>query len=190
MRRMERVMVERHAQLGRSRLSRRAAAATRGGFTLIELLIVIAIILALAGIVGVALFQRRDEASADLTRVDIKTLQRGLDEFRLHFDRFPTTEEGVAVLWDKSMLEDPEEETLWKGYLREPLPEDRWGNAWEYEQVSRTSYRLWSIGPDETNDEGDAESDDIMERFSELGSGDEDEFGGGMGDDLPLPTGG
>lgn len=194
MRRMEWVdSTGQTGDLNSTMAAKRASArrrATARGFTLIELLIVIAIILALAGIVGVALFQRQDEANEDLTRVDIKTLQRGLDEFRLHFDRYPSTDETVAVLWDKTLLEDPEEEDKWRGYLREPLAEDRWGNEWEYEQLSRSSYKLWSIGPDGTNDEGDAESDDILETFSELGSGDDMDGEGFGGDDLPgMPTG-
>src|SRR5688572_27053967 len=67
---------------------------TRGfrAFTLIEVMIVIAIILALSGLVGVALFRQRDSAKVDLARTDMLSLRDSLDFFRLDFDRYPSDE--------------------------------------------------------------------------------------------------
>lgn len=154
----------------------------RSGFTLIEVLIVIAIIVALSGLVGVALFQRRDEAKVDLVKTDLNTIKSGLDQFYLHFDRYPTDEEGVEVLWDKTMLDDPELEDKWRGYLQAKMEKDRWGNEWGYEQLAYNSYRVWSIGPD-----GEEETeDDISVSKKPIGS-DEEDFGDDM---LPLPPAG
>lgn len=155
----------------------------RRGFTLIEVMIVIAIILALSGLVGVALFQRRDEAKIDLTKTDIKSLMRGLEDFRLHFDRYPTTEEGITILWSRDQLDDPELEDKWKGYMSAALPKDRWGGEWGYEQFSRTSYKIWSLGPDGEEDT----DDDINDGKRPIGS---DEEGGFDDDFMPLPDGG
>lgn len=156
----------------------------RGGFTLIEVLIVIAIIVALSGLVGVALFQRRDEAKSDLAKTDLNTLKGAMQQFYMHFDRYPTTEEGVAVLWDRSQLEDPELEDRWGGYLAEKMETDRWGNEWGYEQLSYNSFRLWSSGPD-----GEEETDDdVVVSVAPVGS--EDELGGGFGESLLPPGGG
>lgn len=164
---------------------KRTRRVVRRGFTLIEVMIVIAIILALSGLVGVALFQRRDEAKVDLTKTDLKSLQRGLEDFRLHFDRYPTTEESITVLWDKSQLDDPELEDKWKGYMSEALPKDRWGGEWGYEQLSRTSYKIWSFGPDGEEDT----DDDIIETKRPIGSSEDD---GDMleGDFMPPPDSG
>lgn len=160
----------------------------RGGFTLIEVLIVIAIVLTLSGLVGVALFQRRDEAKVDLTKTDMNTLKSAMQQFYLHFERYPTTEEGVSVLWDKSQLDDPELEDKWGGYLSAPLEKDKWGNEWGYEQLSYNSYRLWSVGPDGEEDT----DDDIVISVKPIGADDDDGFGD-FGDDMlppPPPSGG
>jgi len=155
----------------------------RRGFTLIEVLIVIAIIVALTGLVGVAVFQRRDEAKVDLVKTDMNTLKSAMQQFYLHFDRYPTTEEGVVVLWDKTNLDDPELEDKWRGYLEEKMPEDKWGNEWGYEQLAYNSFKLWSLGPDGEEDT----DDDIVITKAPIGS--EDDGGGyDFGDDL-LPPG-
>lgn len=154
----------------------------RRGFTLIEVMIVIAIILLLSGLVGIAVFSRMDEAREQLTETDMNTLRDAIREFYRHFDRVPTTEEGLEVLWSRQALDDPEEEDRWRGYLESPLPEDRWGNEWEYEQLSRTSYRIVSFGPD--GEEGT--DDDISLRHNVLGYDEEEEE---EGDFLPPPGG-
>lgn len=154
-------------------------------FTLIEVLIVLAIIVALAGLVGVALFQRRDEAKVDLAKTDLGTIKSAMQMFYLHFERYPTTEEGIAVLWDKSMLDDPELEDKWGGYLAGKMEKDKWGNEWGYEQLSYNSYRIWSVGPDGEEDT----DDDLVETVRPIGSDDDDM--GSLGDDLlPPPTSG
>src|ERR1044071_6179778 len=76
----------------------------RGAFTLIEVMIVIAIVLALMGLVGYAVMERRDEAKRDLAKIDLNNIRQGLKLFRFDFDRYPTDEEGIKVLWDKSAL--------------------------------------------------------------------------------------
>jgi len=59
----------------------------RAAFTLIEVMIVLAIVLALAGLVGVALFNRRDQAKIQLTEIDLRTLQKGIKQFQLDYER-------------------------------------------------------------------------------------------------------
>lgn len=154
----------------------------RAGFTLIEVMIVIAIVLALSGLVAVSLFQRQDQAKADLAKVDINTLKSALRQFRLDYGRYPTDEEGVRVLWDKEALDGEEDAEKWQPYLEEPLPTDRWGNEWVYMQASEddeTRFELRSNGPD--GEEGT--EDDISARPEQT------DEGGGF-DDLPVPTGG
>ena len=148
----------------------------RSAFTLIEVMIVIVIILALSGIVGVALFSRKDEATEKLARIDLNTVKSALKMFRLDYDRWPTEDEGLEVLWSAEALDPESDETKWHKYLEEPMPTDRWGNEWGYHEVSdygdESMYDLWSNGPDAeegTDDDitswtegGDGFSDDLM----------------------------
>lgn len=131
----------------------RAARARRRAFTIIEVMIVVAIVLALAGIVGVSVLGRREEAKRSLGETDFNTIKNALRLFRLDFDRYPTDEEGVTVLWDKSKLDPEADSAKWKKFLDEPMLNDRWGQPWGYRQVSTESgdestFDLWSNGPD------------------------------------------
>ncbi len=140
----------------RTRIARR-----RGAFTLIEVMIVIAIILALSGLVAVAVFQRRDDADIKLTRVSLNTLKSAMGMFKLDYRRFPYEEEGLAVLWDRELLDPESDENLWKIYLEEKMDKDVWGTEWGYRAESETrdtGFDLWSNGPD--MEEGT--DDDIM----------------------------
>ena len=68
--------------------------ATRRGLTLIEVLIVIAILLAIGGLVVVNLLPAKDQADMDLTRVQIDTFEQAMKRFKLDMKRWPTEEEG------------------------------------------------------------------------------------------------
>ncbi len=155
----------------------------RGGFTLIEVMIVIAIVLALTGLIGVAVFSRRDEAKKDTAAIELRTIKNAMNLFRMDFDRWPTDQEGVKVLWDKTALDGEAEQGKWKGYLTEPLPKDKWGNEWQYRQKSEhgdeTKYDLWSFGPDKQ----DGSEDDITS-WGTATSGE------GPGDEVPPPSSG
>ena len=125
----------------------------RRGLTLIELLIVIAILLALGGIVAVILMPKKGEAQANIVRVQIDQFNEALDHFKLDLNRYPTTDEGLRVLWVQDDLEDEQDQTRWKSaYLKTPKPQDEWGNVWIYRAPSEmrdgAAYDIISIGPD------------------------------------------
>lgn len=168
-----RVGIDRPVRSGRVR---------RAGFTLIEILIVIAIVLALGAIVGVAVFQRRDTADIDMTRIQIKSIEDALDLFYLDYRRFPNDDEGVAVLWDKELLDPDADEAKWQKYMTDPLPRDLWNNDWGYrgeEPEFGEKYDLWSNGPD-----GEEDTEDDITAWSDSEG---DEFGDDFGSDLPSP---
>ncbi|MBL1216347.1 MAG: type II secretion system protein GspG [Planctomycetes bacterium] len=145
----------------RRRSGRRAA-----GFTLIEVLIVLAIVLALGGVVAYNLMPRREEGIEKTVRIQLQMLEGALDQFQLDFGRYPTDEEGIAVLWDKTLLENEDEEAKHMGnYLREKNIKDHWGNEFGYRfpsETDETTYDLWSNGKD--GEEGT--EDDITLRES------------------------
>lgn len=135
------------------RLHTRRRVGRARAFTLIELLIVIAILLAIGGLVVVNLIPRGEQAKADLQRVQFDLIRSAFDQFRLDMDRWPTQDEGLDVLWNKESLEDDTESERWRGpYLPDPIREDRWGHELLYrfpgEIRGETYYDLISVGPD------------------------------------------
>ena len=68
------------------------------GFTLLELLVVMVIIGLLAGYVGPKYFSQIGKSEVKVTRAQIDGLGKALDHFRLDIGRYPSTEEGLAVL--------------------------------------------------------------------------------------------
>ncbi len=140
----------------------------RAAFTLIELLIVIAILLAIGGLVVVNLIPRGEQAKSDLQRVQFDQIASAFQQFRLDLDRWPSEEEGIVVLWDREQMEDENEYERWRGpYLTEPVTEDRWGNELVYhfpgEIRGESYYDLYSVGPD-----GEEGSDDDITNHDRL----------------------
>lgn len=126
--------------------------AARSGFTLIEVLIVIVIILAIGGLVAVNVMGGKDKADKGIAEADLKMLRGALQQFRLDFNRYPTDEEGVAVLWNKATLSSEADQTKWRAFIIEAKPNDPWGKPWGYRQRGEKApegmFDLWSTGPD------------------------------------------
>jgi general secretion pathway protein G len=137
---------------------RRSRRGRREGFTLIEVMIVIAIVLALMALVGVSLLSRKKDADKDLARYDILAIGQGMKMFYLDYSRYPTDEEGIKVLWDKSGLSSDADQTKWRKCMEKPIPVDRWGTPWNYKQAGEHEdgmYDLWSNGPDKESGNDD-----------------------------------
>ncbi len=124
----------------------------RDGFTLIEVMIVLAILAALFGLVAINVVGSKKDAKVGEARIALGTIERALDMFYADFDRYPTEEEGVKVLWDKESLvtEDEADQEKWRKRLQKPSPNDPWGTAWGYRAESEhgAEYDLWSNGAD------------------------------------------
>jgi general secretion pathway protein G len=120
----------------------------RRAFTLLEVLMVIVILGILAAAIVPAFMGTEKKARIDTTYATINGLDSQLKLFRLHCGRFPTTEEGLAVL-----LQQPDDEVLaekWAGPYLEKVPRDAWGNELIYESpgtYNEETYDLSSPGP-------------------------------------------
>jgi general secretion pathway protein G len=127
------------------------------GFTLLELLVVMVIIGLLAGYVGPKYFSQIGKSEIKAARAQIDALGKAIDQFRLDIGRYPTTEEGLAVLIAK-----PINLPKWEGpYLTKSVPVDPWGNPYVYKAPgSHGDYDLLSYGKD-GRPGGDAENADI-----------------------------
>jgi general secretion pathway protein G len=143
------------------------------GFTLIEVMIVILIVLMLGGLVAWNLMGTKEQAEADIVRIQMHSIQDGLKQFRFIFDRYPTDDEGLKALWDKTAISDEEEAKKWKPFLEKPIPKDKWSNEWGYRQKSEHGsedmYDLWSYGKDRQ----EGTDDDIVswDKEADAGSG-------------------
>lgn len=148
----------------------------RRGFTILEVMIVLVIILMIVGFVGFNLFAQRDDANKKAAQVQLARLKDGLMAFSLKMNRFPTEEEGLKALWDKSAISGEEEQAKWTSIMSEPAPNDPWGTAWGYKVTPDGThpFELWSNGPDKQ--EG---STDDLSAWKSTGEG--GASGGGKG---------
>lgn len=118
------------------------------GFTLIEIMVVIVILGVLAALVVPKVMSRPDEARQVAAKQDIGAISQALKLYRLDNGRYPTTEQGLGALTQKpSAAPEPKN---WKpgGYL-ERLPNDPWGNPYQYANPgTHGEIDIWSLGAD------------------------------------------
>jgi len=124
----------------------RRRALKRSAFTLVELLVVIVIIALLSSLVAPKFFGKLDNAKVKTAYTQMQMLSQALDSFRLDVGRYPTTEEGLKILWVK------ESNTKnWDGpYLPKAVKKDPWGNPYHYKKPGKdgNEYALYSLGSD------------------------------------------
>lgn len=123
------------------------------GFSLLELLVVLVIIGLLAGLVGPRLFGKVDQSKQQTAETQIKMFKGVLETMYLDISRFPTTEEGLSILFTPP--NDDSMGTLWRGpYLDEAAPNDPWNRPYQYEYTGSTTgtharpFYLYSLGAD------------------------------------------
>jgi general secretion pathway protein G len=98
------------------------------GFTLLELLVVVAIIALLAGYVAPRYLNQLNKSEVSAARAQIDAFTKALDQYRIDVGRYPTTEQGLMVLYRQ-----PGGEPKWAGpYLAKEPPLDPWGRPYEY----------------------------------------------------------
>jgi len=132
----------------------------RRAFTLLEVLMVIVILGVLAALIVPQLTGTRDRALIDSAKIMVTaTLVQPLDLFRNHCGRYPTTDEGLAVLFNRP--DDEEIAEKWAGpYVKRAEIKDPWGRDLIYVcpgEVNEDGFDLSSAGPNGV--EGD--DDDI-----------------------------
>lgn len=126
------------------------------GFTLIELLIVMIILALLGALVAPRMFSKIGTSKQGAAKAQISLFETALDTYRLDMGKFPTTDQGLAVLREK-----PDDGDNWDGpYLPKEVPVDPWGEPYEYKFPSEHSdYEITSYGADKQPGGEDEDAD-------------------------------
>lgn len=102
----------------------------KAGFTLVELLVVL-VILMVIGTIAVQNFSgQEDKARIKAARASFATLENALERFKLDMGRYPTEDEGLAVL----MTPPEDDDGSWgpKYLKKDRFLQDAWGNDYVY----------------------------------------------------------
>jgi general secretion pathway protein G len=114
---------------------------SRLGFSLVELMVVIVIIGLLSGVVTISVRSYLVRGKQTVARMEISKIAQAIDTFYGHYDRYPTNEESVSVLVEKS-------DAFPDGLLNK-VPVDPWGHPYEYNYPGRSGpYDLVCYGAD------------------------------------------
>ncbi len=128
---------------------RKTALSGKAGFTLLELLVVMVILVLLASVVTVVVVKRVEEAKHAKAVADLETLGGALDQFYLHCQRYPATEEGLDALRVKPQADDL---SNWSGpYIKRAVAADPWAKPYVYRcpgEHNPDSYDMYSLGRD------------------------------------------
>ncbi|HLO96367.1 MAG TPA: type II secretion system major pseudopilin GspG [Burkholderiaceae bacterium] len=128
------------------------------GFTLLEMLVVLVIIGLIAGLVGPRLFNKVDQSKVMTATTQVKMLRGAVETLRLDLGRYPSTEEGLALL--AKAPADPALAPRWRGpYLDADVPMDPWQHPYQYAVPGANGqpFALYSFGADgKAGGEGDA----------------------------------
>ena len=119
------------------------------GMTLIEIMVVVVIISLVAGVVGVSVLNRLEEARKKVAYTQIKQISEALQLFKLSFKKFPGTAEGLSTLTVPKGKEQP---------FMPSVPLDPWDNEYVYifpGVKNSNSFDLMSYGPDGVDGGGD-----------------------------------
>ncbi len=119
----------------------------RRAFTFIEIMIVIVIIGLLAGAVTLSTRHFLDKAKQNRARTDLSTFKSALAAFYAENGRYPTNDEGLAVLAPK--------------YI-EQVHNDPWGHSYQYNAPGRNGpYEVLCLGASGKEGADNISSDDL-----------------------------
>jgi general secretion pathway protein G len=124
----------------------------RAAFSLVELMVVVVIIGLLSSLVAVQTRSYLIASKQNAARAEISTMISALESFYADQSRYPTNDEGIAILKNGTP-------SFPDGFLKK-LPLDPWGHAYEYMSPGANSpFEIICLGADgrEGGDGGNAD---------------------------------
>lgn len=128
------------------------------GFTLMEMLVVLVLIGLIAAVAIPQITRLLGSAKSKAAVIQLETLSNSLRYYQLDTGAYPTTEEGLKILWESNG-----DIAGWNGpYIRqEKQILDPWGRAFEYQVPGEVApFDLISLGADGVEG-GEGEDADI-----------------------------
>ena len=116
------------------------------GFTLMEMLVVLVVIGLIAAVAIPQITKLMGSAKSKAAKVQMETLSAGLRYYEMDVGSYPTSEQGLEVLWSM-----PDPEPGWSGpYLRQERQlKDPWNRDFVYRSpVEGAPFELISLGAD------------------------------------------
>ena len=86
---------------------RRLTHAAARGMTLLEIMVVVLIISLIASVVGVGVMGRLEEAKRETAMNQIREFEKSLEFYKLNYNKYPTTSEGLNALTTPKGSEKP-----------------------------------------------------------------------------------
>lgn len=124
------------------------------GLTLIEILVVVTILGMIAGLVGIGVANSLSDAKVDAGNIQIKNLSDALDLYKIKFNRYPTTAEGLQALSSPPNNKKP---------IMETVPKDPWGQDFIYVCPGTHNTRKFDI--QSKGDDGVADTEDDLKNW-------------------------
>jgi general secretion pathway protein G len=101
------------------------------GFTLIEIMVVLVIIGIMAALIVPRVLNRAQDARLVAAKADISTIMNALKLYNLDNMRYPTVAQGLNALVSIPTIAPVPNNYKSGGYL-DKLPNDPWGNSYQY----------------------------------------------------------
>lgn len=101
------------------------------GFSLLELMVVVVILSVLALVIVPRVIDRPDQARVVRARTDITSIASAVKFYRLDNLRYPTTDQGLAVLVSPPSVAPLAPNWATGGYM-DRMPRDPWGQPYHY----------------------------------------------------------
>jgi general secretion pathway protein G len=118
------------------------------GFSLVEILVVLVILGLLVSVVAPTVLNQADDARIKKVYADFANIETALKLYRLDNFVYPSSEQGLEALVEKSSL-DPEPRNFKEGGYLDRLPIDPWGRPYLYLSPGENGeFDLYSLGAD------------------------------------------